>query len=406
MKRLSVLYIGVRDGLDIWSKELADYLVKLLSSCYQLHLLGDLFSKQDGEPARYYDLVIVQNSLTFIHYNKLIKRFAKCPFLFISTTNNLRSYIAPFDNLFGVINVKNPMLSAFGIPDELQVRLNYPVEKIANYYFYEREPELCRIVYCPTGNSISENDLKLLTFLHQTNTSLTILSDEYQLLKTALPPFVRVLPRSFWFSVYKQAHLVVASGWDAIRAIAFCKPCIILGDYGLGGMVTLENYNHLQSIYFQGRRGGCFGEWVPSVLLESEIQKVFAFDQEEIFLVLQKRVKADYGRKEFQEKFLQEIEKIITISVFINNRKKHLLLKPCLSSLFSLKTSGGKQYLIRGLNCFGEMDQEMIDLLKQCDGTVSIQGLIKGNGYDQEEEDILWLNIYELWKKKLILFAL
>ena len=48
----------------------------------------------------------------------------------------------------------------------------------------------------------------------------------------------------------------------------------------------------------------------------------------------------------------------------------------------------------------------MIDLLDQCDGAVSIQELAERNGYDREDLEILWSNLYELWKEKLILFAL
>ena len=90
----------------------------------------------------------------------------------------------------------------------------------------------------------------------------------------------------------------------------------------------------------------------------------------------------------------------------MNNRQKRLLLKPCLSSLFAVEELDGKSYLKRGLICFEELDQEMIDLLDQCDGTVSVQELAERNGYDHEDLEILWSNLYELWKEKLILFAL
>lgn len=406
MKQMYILYIGIEKNLNDRSKELASYLVSLLSIHYRVDLVGDLFNDQSQELRRCYDLIIVQNSFCLHFYKKLLGQYIKSPVLFIATTQTVNSCVAPFNNLFSVLNMSGISLSFWGVPDKMQLCLNYPVEKMANCYFYEQQPEVCRIVYCPTGNSMQESDLKLLTFLQQTNASLTILSDEYQHLKNLLPPFARIVPRSSWFSTYKSAHLVVASGQDAVRAMALCKPCVVLGDYGLGGMVTPENYNHLQSVYFRGRKGGDFDEMVPPSLLEAEIRKVFAFDQKEILLELQKQVKADYGKTDFNKKLLQEIERIISISMLINNRKQRLLLKPCLSSLVTLETLEGKQYLMRGLNCFGEMDQEMIDLLWQCDGNVSVQGLIERNGYDREETEILWSNLYELWKEKLILFAL
>lgn len=404
MKLLYILYIGVEQNNR--SKELASYLVRLLSARCQVHLVGSLFNTPSQELRKSYDLILIQNSFSLIHYKKLLKQYIKCPVLFIAATQSLDSYVAPFENLFGVLNIEDTSLSALGIPEEMQLCLYCPVEKTGNYYFYEQQPKVCRIVYCPTGNSIIENDVKLLTFLQQTNTSLTIVSDEYLCLKQALPPFVTIVSRSSWFSVYKKAHLIVASRQDVVRALALCKPCVVMGDYGLGGLVTSENYVQLQSVYFRGRKGGCFGELVPAVLLESEIRKVFAFDSQIASKAIQKHVLSTYGKKVFSEKIIDEIERITNLAVYLNKRQKRLSLKPCLSSMFELKAVEGKQYLMRGLNCFGELDQEMIELLKQCDGTVSVQDLAGQNGYDREDVEILWANLYELWKEKLILFAL
>lgn len=179
-----------------------------------------------------------------------------------------------------------------------------------------------------------------------------------------------------------------------------------MGDYGLGGLVTSENYVQLQSVCFKGRKGGSLGELVPTVLLESELRKVFAFDRQDISKNIQKQVLSTYGKKEFTQKIRDEIKRITNLSVLFNKQQKRLLLKPCLSSLFELKTVEDKQYLMRGLNCFGELDQEMIELLKQCDGTISVQDLAARNGYNREDAKVLWSNLYELWKEKLIFFAL
>lgn len=402
----SILYIGTQEGLDTYSREISGYLVKLLSAHYQLHLLGDLFPEQSYEEGQSYDLIIIQNSLSLIRYKKQLKRLGKSPVLFIATTNRLDSYIAPFKNLYGVLSMSDAALPDFGIPEEMMLHFNYPVKKMANYYFYEQQPEYCRIVYCPTGNTIKESDLKLLTFLHKTNALLTIVSDEYRCLKNALPSFVIVAPSSYKLSIYRRAHLVVASGIDAVRAMALCKPCVILGDYGLGGMVTPANYDHLQSVSFRGRKGGCFKEMVPLDLLEVEIRKYFTSDSLKSVFEVQKKIFADYGKIIIiDKKILEETERIISLSASINKRSERYSLKPRLSSLFALEESDGKQNLMRGFGCFGEIDIEMVSLLKQCDGTLSVLELAERNGYNKEETGILWSNLYELWKEKLILFS-
>ena len=281
MKQMYALYIGIGKYLDIRSKELAGYLINLLSSLYQVHLIGICLMTNLRELRKSYDLIFIQNSISLIHYKKIDQTVCEMPWYYLlQLPKNIDSYVTPFENMFGVLNMGNIVLSTLGIPEEMEIRLCCPVERTGNYYFYEQQPEVCRIVYCPTGNSVGENDFKLLTFLGQTNASLTIVSDEYACLRNAFPPFVTVVSRSSWFSAYKQAHLVVASGSEAVQALALCKPCVVMGDYGLGGLVTSENYVQLQSVHFKGRKGGSFGESVSPVLLESVIRKVFAFDRQ------------------------------------------------------------------------------------------------------------------------------
>ena len=180
----------------------------------------------------------------------------------------------------------------------------------------------------------------------------------------------------------------------------------MLGDYGLGGLVTLANFAHLQSVYFRGRNGGCFGEMVPTVLLEEEMRRIFDVNQRESSLEIQKRILSAYDKKDFDKSFLQYIEQTISLFKSMKSRNKRFLLRPRLSSLFVLKESEGKQYLMRGQTCFFELEAEMLDLLKLCDGTVSVHELAERYGYNQEETEILWLNLYDLWKEKLILFML
>ena len=206
--------------------------------------------------------------------------------------------------------------------------------------------------------------------------------------------------------VFKKAHLVVASGLDVLRALALCKPCVVLGDYGLGGFVTPENFEQLHSVSFAGRKGAAWGEFVPGDLLETEIRKVFFTDYREQVRALQQQVKELYSKKQFADRLTAEVERIVSLSALLKDRKRRLELKPFRSSLFEIKEVEGKRYLMRGWQCFGEVEEEMAQLLMQCDGTRSVQELVARNGYDREEASVLWANLQALWNEKLILFAL
>lgn len=392
MKQTHIAYLCTEDS---------PFIAKALSSRYsvQVYRAGTDGETKEDQPC---DIVIFQDA--GVWKDQYFRKWKNCPWLFVSNYPDIRGYIAPTPNLSGVLNLGGASLETWGVPDEFQLRLEHPVEQIADYYFYEQQPETCRIVYCPTANSIRENDLKLLSFVQGTNATLTIISDEYQAIKSAFPASVKILPRKSIRSAFKKAHLVIASGHNAICAMAVCKPCIILGDYGLGGLVTPANYEQLQSVSFRGRKGACLGEMVPRDLLEAEICKVFFADYKESLLTIQEKIKGKYSLKSFSERLFSEIDQIIDLFVSMKSKKKRLLLKPYVSSVFRIEESEGKRYMMRGMICFGELEEEMSGLLKQCDGATPIQELIEKNQYDPEDAAILWENLYALWKEKLILF--
>ena len=122
-------------------------------------------------------------------------------------------------------------------------------------------------------------------------------------------------------------------------------------------------------------------------------------------LALRKKVLAVYGMDCFSTSLTGEVERITALSAWLKSRKGRFELKPFRSSVFRVEELDGKMYIMRGLQCLGEIEDEMAGLLKQCDGTVTVSDLIGRNGFEPEDA-ILWENLYALWKEKLILFAL
>lgn len=396
MKRTLILYMYVENPESSF--------LYILSSRYQVRLCH-IVEEKNWEKEDW-NLVVFQDDVYGVLSKQKLRELRKFPWLFVSTRPDIRGYMAPMVNLFGVVNLSGINLSLWGIPKELQLRLDYPVEKVADWYFYEQQPEICQIAYCPTGNSVQENDFKLISFVQKTNAFLTIVSDRYRALADAFPPFVRVVPEKYRLAIFKKSHLVVASGQDAVCALAVCKPCVVLGDCGLGGLVTSTNYEQLRSVSFCGRKGGCPDEVVPMDLLETEIRNVFSADCKDAMLALRKKVLAVYGRDCFSASLAGEVERITALSARLKSRKGRFELKPFRSSVFRVEEVDGKMYIMRGLQCLGKIEDEMAGLLKQCDGTVTVSDLIVRNGYEPEDAVILWENLYALWKEKLILFAL
>lgn len=396
MKRLHILYLYIGKVESI--------VLQVLSTRCSVQLCRA--GEENGLQKDGWDLVVLQDAVYCLLQTNFCHKLKKYPWLFVSTRPDIRGYMAPTADLFGVANFSGINLSLWGIPEELQLRLDYPVERAADWYFYEQQPEVCRIAYCPTGNSVQENDFKLISFIQKTNAEVTIVSDRYRGIADAFPPFVRVVPEKDRLAVFKKSHLVVASGRDTVRALAVCKPCVVLGDCGLGGWVTPANYEQLRSVSFSGRKGGCSGEFVPMDLLETEIRNVFSSDCKDAMLALRKKVLAVYGMDRFSASLTGEVERIIALSARLKSRKGRFELKPFQSSVFHVEELDGKMYIMRGMQCLGEIEEEMAGLLKQCDGTVTVSDLIVRNGYEPEDVVILWENLHALWKEKLILFAL
>ncbi len=143
MKCLHILYL--------YMGEVESIVLKVLSTRCSVQLCRA--GEENGLQKDGWDLVVLQDAVYCLLQTSFCHKLKKYPWLFVSTRPDIRGYMAPATNLFGVVNLSGINLSLWGIPKELQVRLDYPVEKVADWYFYEQQPEVCRIAYCPTGTA-------------------------------------------------------------------------------------------------------------------------------------------------------------------------------------------------------------------------------------------------------------
>lgn len=396
MKKNAILYIYLENNLyDTW-------VLKILPACYSVRTCNLLKEPDNALFQQKWDLVIVSDARCFAFSETLRKKLKKYPLLFISARNDIGGYVAPWRNLMGVIKFADTHLSPYGIPEEIQRKVACPVEKVADYYLYEKKPDEYRVVYCPTRHTIGETDRKIGAVLQQMNVSLDIVTDFYEGVKEAFPSTVRILPQKAWFSAYRQAHLVIASGEEAVRALALRKTCIVLGDYGLGGLVNSETYESLKAFSFQGRNGAAFGEYIPIELLDIEIRKALTHSYREELGVIQKEIAASRNPAHFKKAVYGEVDRILSLLAAMRNRKKRWELKPRRTSVCKIRPSGNGNRLMRGLIEFGEIDGQTVTLLEQCDGLSTVGEIVRRNGCDAEEAAILWENLLELWKEKLI----
>ena len=80
----------------------------------------------------------------------------------------------------------------------------------------------------------------------------------------------------------EEADLIIGSGITAYEGVARRKPVIVVGDYGLGGLVTPDTFRSQYNNRFKGRINGMKDESFSLESLEKEIKKAFSLTFQEL----------------------------------------------------------------------------------------------------------------------------
>jgi hypothetical protein len=405
MKKQLILYLYKYDS----NCQLKATLVEELKKVYDVVLYesADEYSEYIELPSireNKYDLVIIQNSLCLTTYKTLLNSLKKIPWIFVSCGCDINNYVAPSDSLYEIFNFGTPNLESWAIPRELQTILKIPVSK-KNYYKEKSDEENCRMVYYPTNYTIQNADRIIVSLSdHYKNIDLSIVSDSHSILESVLPSNVKIIPRKASIAYLKKAHVVLASGPDAIQALACAKPCVIVGDHGFGGMVSSENYELLKMFDFRGRPGASFNEMIPVELLNYEIQKSLSPDNKDNCVLVQKKIISDYNYLAFRKKLMSRINYVMSLARKIRQKESMKSLKPQLTSIYGTEEIGTCIYVKRGSIYYGEIDEEFLSILKLCTGKLTVGEILSFCKSDKGDIRIICDNLIELWRKKLIVF--
>jgi hypothetical protein len=406
---LKILYLYIADELNKYSIMLLNILTKELKIRYELEIQSDSESLNIVNWSRKkssYDLILVQNSQCLIQFQSLLKILKNIPVVFVSYSFDIKGYMVPIDNLYSVFNFGEANLESWGIPHEMQVLLNIPVLGKNNYYQKKNNLKVYQILFYPTHNTVHTSLYTLVSILKQfSNVVLTIVGDTYQVLSPSFPNNLTIITREAAPLALKKAHIVIASERDAIQAMAWAKPCIIMGDYGLGGIVTPDNYEVLKNYSFKGRWKASFNEYIPCELLNYEIQKALSLDNQDNIQRIQKRVLKDYSYEAFSKAIRENLNHIISLSKDLKKKTTLLQLKPLRTSILSIEKIKEVVYLKKGKEYYCEVDEEFQYALEQCNGTITIQDILSRSRYASEDKQIFIKNLLELWKKKMIVFT-
>ncbi|MBE0674327.1 MAG: hypothetical protein IH591_06665 [Bacteroidales bacterium] len=88
----------------------------------------------------------------------------------------------------------------------------------------------------------------------------------------------------------KDSDLVIGNGFIIMLSILSGKPAIVVGEYGLGGLINHEKIKKQYDCSFSGRIGGEFGELIPPRLLSDDILTVSEMGNEELNLLVKQNM--------------------------------------------------------------------------------------------------------------------
>ena len=80
----------------------------------------------------------------------------------------------------------------------------------------------------------------------------------------------------------EEADLIIGAGITAYEGVLRRKPVIVVGDYGLGGLVTPDTFRKHYNNRFRGKINGARGESFSLENLEKEIHKGFNLTFQEL----------------------------------------------------------------------------------------------------------------------------
>jgi len=214
-----------------------------------------------------------------------------------------------------------------------------------------------------------------------------------------------------------RCDLLLASKDIAVNGLLNGIPVVVIGDQGLGGLVTGDNIGNFIATGFAGRIGGGVNERISVSMLLYELDYALDLltmgDEHAIaqFAGLSDRLLEEAF---LREDYLMEIDRIVRESrelcTALDDSASFLKLRPCLASSVRMEEGAGtageetlliNMYTNKILAVAGE---EEMGVIRFCKGAYPIREIAEQCGFSEPAE--VGDFIRELWEKRVVLFNL
>ena len=200
-----------------------------------------------------------------------------------------------------------------------------------------------------------------------------------------------------------KTDIIIGSGKTIENGIGSCKPCIIIGSRGYGGIVAETNFTIQYKTNFQGRIGGELGEYIPEKLLMDDVLNILERGDEKVNMDVQEN--CDLLKQEYAN----------TIKQLDNLLKKEIKQYKILSSnlhAVKLKLSGGFRFVpfskthsmltnVLTRQNHSTIEKEEYEIINLFRNGKKVEDAIKESGYEEQPE-LFTEFVEELIKEKIL----
>lgn len=184
----------------------------------------------------------------------------------------------------------------------------------------------------------------------------------------------------------RDSDLIIGNGLIILLSILACKPAIVVGEYGYGGLIDDNQIEKQYGFSFSGRIGGEFGEIIPQRLLFDDIMTVLKMRPGDINLLVNKNMEYLRCQQELcQNRFNSIIDKVLNDTYKVQNDFLNCRLVASQKFSFSKLVNGEYIVTVKDLNHYiGVIDQVEFDLVQRFKTGKKVCHIIDDNDLNNE----------------------